>query len=107
EMATAAQGQFEALSIGYEAARSVTNLAIAHGQQGEVFRALELFADARIRFEREQNSVWPSVIDLYQALVLSNAGRYFEARRLCAAAKAFFRSSNLRRKAILCELLLA
>jgi CHAT domain-containing protein len=107
EMATAAQGQFEALGNGYEAARSVANLAIARGQQGEVFRALELFADARVRFEREQNAVWPSVIDLYQALVLSNAGRPFEAQRLCAAALTFFRASSLHRKAILCELLLA
>jgi CHAT domain-containing protein len=107
EMATEARAQFDALGNGYEAARSVTNLAIALGQQGEIFRALELFGQARAQFEREQNAVWPSVIDLYQALVLSNAGRFFEARRLCVSALTFFRSSNLHRKTILCELLLA
>ncbi len=107
EMAQEGQAEFERLGNGYEAARCLTNLAIALGQQGELFRALDVFADARSRFEREQNAVWPSVIDLYQALVLSNAGRFFEARRLCLSALAFFREARLHRKAILCELLLA
>jgi CHAT domain-containing protein/tetratricopeptide (TPR) repeat protein len=107
ETAASALTQFEALGNGYEAARSVTNLAIAAGQQREVFRALELFAQARSRFEREQNAVWPFVIDLYQALMLCNAGRYFEARRLCTRALSFFSESDLHRKTILCELLLA
>src|SRR4029077_14311322 len=101
------QAEFERLGNGYEAARCLTNLAIAFGQQGELFRALEMFADARTRFQREQNVVWPSVIDLYQALVLCNAGRFFEARRLCIAALALFCDAKLHRKAILAELLLA
>ena len=91
-MAQEAEAEFERLGNGYEAARCLTNLAIALGQQGELFRALDLFADARSSFERERNAVWPSVIDLYQALVLSNAGRFFEARRLCLSALAFFRT---------------
>ncbi len=107
EMAQQAQAGFEQLGNGFEAARSLTNLAIALGQQGELFRALELFTEVRNRFEREQNVVWPSVIDLYRALVLCNAGRFFEARRLCAAALAFFTAAGLRRKALLCELLMA
>ncbi len=107
EMAQEAQAGFERLGNGFELARSLTNLAIALSQQGEAFRALELFADVRARFEREQNTVWPSVIDLYRALVLTGAGRYFEARRLCTAALAFFRATALQRKALLCELLLA
>ena len=107
EMAREAQAEFEQLGNGYEAARTVANLAIAAEQDGESFRALELFGDARQRFEREQNAVWPSVIDLYQGLVLCNAGRFFEARRLGASALAFFRSASLDRKTIVCELLLA
>ena len=54
-----------------------------------------MFADARSRFEREQNAVWPSVIDLYQALVLFNAGRFFEATSPgCLSALAFFRDAR-------------
>ena len=50
-----------------------------------------------------------SLIDLYEALVLFTEGRLFEARRLCAAAHEFFRTStsSMRGKAVLAELLLA
>ena len=89
---------FESLSMGYENAKCVANLAIALGQQGQAFRALELFSKAREIFVREQNSVWPSLIDLYQALLLCDEGRLFEARRLCAAALEFFDSSTLKGK---------
>ena len=41
-------------------------------------------------FVRDQNQVWPSLIDLYEGLVLFNEGRLFEAQRLCAAAQNFF-----------------
>src|SRR5258708_17483489 len=62
-------------------------------------------------FVRDQNQVWPSLIDLYEALVLFTEGRLFEARRLCAAAHEFFRTSTststMRGKAVLAELLLA
>jgi len=107
EMAHEAAAQFEALGNGYESARSLANLAIAAGQQHELVRAQELFKQARTRFEGERNAVWPSVIDLYQAVVLCNAGRYFEARHLCTEALSFFRKSGLHSKTILCHLLLA
>ena len=58
-------------------------------------------------FVRDQNQVWPSLIDLYDALVLFTEGRLFEARRLCVAAHEFFRTSPMRGKAVLAELLLA
>jgi CHAT domain-containing protein len=107
EMALSAQHAFEQLGYGYEAARAVTNLAIAVGQQGESFRALELFADGRARFQREQNTIWPAVIDLYQALVLTNEGRFFEARRLCTSSLTFFEAEQRWRRVANCELLLA
>ena len=47
-------------------------------------------------FVRDKNLVWPSLIDLYEALVLFNEGRLFEARRLCVAAHEFFRASPMR-----------
>jgi len=107
EMADQARTAFERLRMGYEAAKSLGYLAIAHGQQGKVLGALELFGEARAMFVREQNSVWPAFIDLYQALILFGAGRLFEARRSCLAALESFRSSALTSKTILCRLLLA
>jgi CHAT domain-containing protein len=98
---------FEQLGMGYEAAKCTANLAIALGQEGKTFRALELFAQARERFVREQNLVWPSLIDLYEALLLYNEGRYPEAQRLCAGASSFFEDSPLRGKAILARLLMS
>ena len=58
-------------------------------------------------FVRDQNKVWPSLIDLYEALVLFNEGRLFESRRLCTSAHAFFRGSEMQGKSVLAELLLA
>jgi CHAT domain-containing protein len=58
-------------------------------------------------FVSEKNRVWPSLIDLYEALVLFNEGRLFEAQRLCVTAHEFFKTSPMRGKAVLAELLLA
>ena len=107
EMAEQAMAGFRRLRIGYEAAKALAYLAIAHGQQGKVLRALELCAEARALFVAEQNSVWPALLDLYQALILFGAGRLFESRRHCVAALESFRSPALASKAILCRLLLA
>jgi len=98
---------FEKLKMGYESAKCQANLAIALGQQGQVFRAIEIFGKARAAFVGEQNWAWPHLIDLYQALLLFNEGRYFEARRLCLSALEHFRDSVLPGKAVLAELLLA
>ncbi|HET8925756.1 MAG TPA: CHAT domain-containing protein [Candidatus Acidoferrum sp.] len=99
--------RFEKLGMGYEAAKTLANEATAYGQQGKTVQALERFAKAREIFGREKNLVWPWLIDLYQALLLFHEGRYFEARRLCAAAAAFFDRSALVGKAVLAHLLLA
>ena len=99
--------RFEKLGMGYEAAKTLANEATAYGQQGKTVQALERFAKAREIFEREKNLVWPWLIDLYQALLLFHEGRYFEARRLCVAAAAFFDRSALAGKAVLAHLLLA
>ena len=107
EMAAQAMAGFRKLRIGYEAAKALGYLAIAHGQQGKVLRALELCAEARVLFVAENNSVWPALLDLYQALILFGAGRLFESRRHCVAALESFRSPAFASKAILCRLLLA
>src|SRR6184192_1128207 len=99
--------RFEKLGMGYEAAKTLANEATAYGQQGKTVQALERFAKAREIFVREDNLVWTWLIDLYQGLLLFQEGRYFEARRLCSSAAAFFDLSALSGKAVLAHLLLA
>ncbi len=106
ELADAAHAGFEALGMAYESAKAFAFSAIALSQMGQPFQAVERFGKAREVFLRENNLVWPSLIDLYQALVLFNEGRLFEARRLANAAYEAFRSS-FRSKAVLAQLLLA
>ena len=107
EMAHEGFLRFEKLGMGYEAAKTLANEATAYGQQGKTVQALERFTKAREMFAREKNLVWPWLIDLYQSLLLFHEGRHFEARRLCAAAAAFFDQSALAGKAVLAHLLLA
>src|SRR5882724_11169539 len=89
EMADEGFSRFEKLGMGYEAAKTLANRAIAYGQQGKTVQALERFTKAREMFAREKNLVWPWLLDLYQGLLLFHEGRYFEARRLCAGAAGF------------------
>src|ERR1700730_13633983 len=111
ELGRAANEGFHELGFGYEAAKALGFAAIAASRQGQAFEAVKLFARAKEMFVRDQNQVWPALIDLYEALVLFTEGRLFEARRLCAAAHEFFRTSTststMRGKAVLAELLLA
>jgi CHAT domain-containing protein len=109
ELGRAAHAAFHDLGFGYEAAKALGFAAIASSRQGQAFEAVKLFAQAKEMFVRDQNQVWPSLIDLYEALVLFTEGRLFEARRLCAAAHEFFRApaSSMRGKAVLADLLLA
>jgi CHAT domain-containing protein len=109
ELGRAANVGFDELGFGYEAAKALGFAAIAASRQGQAFEAVKLFAQAKEMFVRDQNQVWPSLIDLYEALVLFTEGRLFEARRLCVAAHEFFRkpTSSMRGKAVLADLLLA
>ncbi len=80
------------LGFGYEAAKALAFAAIAASRMGQAFEGVKLFAQAKEMFVQDKNLIWPSLIDLYEALVLFNEGRLFEARRLCIAAHEFFRS---------------
>jgi CHAT domain-containing protein/tetratricopeptide (TPR) repeat protein len=107
ELAQQGYEGFQKLGIGYESAKCLAFSAIAASQQGHAFEGLKLFSEARAIFVREKNRAWPSLIDLYRALVFYNEGRYFEARRLAAEALESFRSLNLGHKLVLAQLLLA
>src|SRR2546422_9652680 len=89
ELALSAHEAFQQLGFGYEAAKALAFAAIAASQQGQAFEGLKLFTKSREMFVAENNQVWPSLIDLYQGLVLFNEGRLFEARRLCATVQLF------------------
>ena len=107
ELARAAHEEFENQGLGYEMAKAFAFEAIALGQQKQSSQSLKLFRKARAVFVREKNQVWPSLIDLYQALVLFDAARHADARRLTDSALKFFDSSLLPGKAVLCRLLAA
>jgi CHAT domain-containing protein/Tfp pilus assembly protein PilF len=106
QMAREAFLRFEKLGMAYEVAKSLANEAIACGQQGKTAQAVERFAKAREMFEKEKNLVWPSLLDLYQGLLLFHEGQYCDARKLCTAAAFFFDQAMLPDKAALAHLLL-
>ena len=107
ESAQEAFRRFEALGMGYEEAKALANSAIAFGQQGKAVNAQEIFHRAHGIFVREKNQVWPWLVDLYEAMVLFDQGRYFEARRLAFSSLGAFTRLGLTGKQILCRLLLA
>ncbi|MGA7624464.1 MAG: CHAT domain-containing protein, partial [Candidatus Acidiferrales bacterium] len=107
ETASEAFQRFQNLGMVYEAAKAVANEAMALAQQAKTQLALERFAKAREMFAQEKNLVWPSLLNLYQALLLFQEGRHFEARRLCFAAADFFDTSPAVGKAVIAHLLLA
>lgn len=98
---------FRKLGMGYESAKCLAFSAMAASQRDHAFEGIKLFSQARERFVKEKNRVWPSLIDLYRALVFFNEGRYFEARRHCAEALQSFLTLKLASKAAMAELLLA
>lgn len=106
-LAERAYVRFERLGTRYEAAKALLFLALAARRQGHTERALPLFVKARRLFVREKNSVWPFLIDLYQAVLLHEEGRLSEAERLGRTARDFFSKTPLAEKEALCELLLA
>jgi CHAT domain-containing protein len=107
ELAHKAYEAFQQLGFGYEGAKALVFAAVAASRQGQAFEGVKLFTQAKETFVRDKNQVWPSLIDLYKALVLFNEGRLFEARQLCVSARDFFCASQLARKAVFAQLLLA
>lgn len=107
ELAGKAKEEFKALHMGYERAKALAFEAMARSQMGQQALSLRLFNEARKTFVKEKNRVWPSLIDLYKAVVFFNDGRKDEAVGLAKSALDFFESSLLSGKTVLCRLLLA
>ena len=90
ELAQQAFHSFEKMNMGYEAAKALVFLGIAAYQDRKSFRAVEILATAQERMSREQNLAWSAIISFYQALILEQEGRYYEALRHCKAAQSFY-----------------
>lgn len=98
---------FQKLEMRYEAAKALANRGIAYGQQGKTKQALDCFLKARELFAEEKNTIWPWLLDLYQAVLLFRDSRFQEARACCLGAANFFDGAVLSGKAVLTHLLLA
>ena len=107
QLAKRAALQFEKLGMNYERAKAVVNQAMAASRGGDLSRALRLLRQARPLFENEKNQIWPALIDLYQAILRYQQGRYRDARRLSRKASPLLSNSGMLGKAALCELLQA
>ena len=107
ELAARALTRFTRLGMAYEAAKSVTNLALATSRQGDLERVRDLFDEGRRLFAREGNQVWLALVNYYQALVLCQRGDRARARASCAAALELFARASVPVQTALCELLLA
>jgi tetratricopeptide (TPR) repeat protein len=105
ELARHAEAAFTQLNLTYEAAKARVWLAVAAYQDGRLVRALELLTESREQMKREGNLAWIAQLDLYQALVLRQEGRYYEALRLCKAAQAAFVAGST--KSVHCNLVRA
>ena len=105
QLAQQAAARFEQAGMGYERAKSIVNQAMASSHMGDLGRALRLLRHARELFEKEQNQIWPAVIDLYQALLRYRQGRYWQAGTLLQQALEPLQRSPMRGKWLHCRLL--
>src|SRR5207248_307485 len=88
------------------------NIAWLYYLRGDYGRAIQMLRNTREGCRSDDDKYifalcHMDLSELYQALLLCDEGRLFEARRLCAAALEFFDSSTLKGKAVLCYILMA
>ena len=107
EMAREASTDFQKLGMGYEAGKSLVNLALAMTRQNNPGPALEMLVKARRLFVEEKNLAWPLLTDFYQAVIMTGQGRHREARAHGLAANRFFRTAGIPDKLVSTQLLLA
>jgi CHAT domain-containing protein len=99
--------RFQQLDMHYEAAKALTGVGIATGRQCKSRDALELLVRARTMFAAEGNRIWPSLIDLYRAVILLADRQYEDCRSLCLQALNSLETSELRQRVIFGRLLIA
>ncbi|MFI5174284.1 MAG: CHAT domain-containing protein [Terriglobia bacterium] len=107
ELSERAAERFLQIGMRYERAKAITIAATARTQMQELFKALEMFDQARSLFEAENNLVWMAMVDLYKATIFYSTGRHFEALNLCRTALNHFESQQLTAKTVFAEVLMA
>lgn len=107
ELARSAFRAFERQKLPLETAKALTNRAIAVSHRGQPDLALRLLDQARKIFVREENRLWPALIDFYCAVVLTREGRNEEAMALARQSLLTFARSAAESRAVMCELLIA
>lgn len=103
-LAQSALARFQDLNLQYEAGKAQTFLGLAACHETDSSKALELFAKARELFLLEQNWIWPSLVDLYRAMVLYRAGSWTEALKAVTEAQSVLSHSALKDRAALAEI---
>jgi CHAT domain-containing protein len=83
QLAEHAGAAFKKMGMSYEATKAFVLLGIGAYQSRRPFQALDLFAKAQDLMRAEANVSWIATLDLYQAMVLQQEGRYYEALRYC------------------------
>ncbi|MGH9478005.1 MAG: CHAT domain-containing protein, partial [Terriglobales bacterium] len=107
QLAHSALGQFQALNMPYEQAKSLTDMAVAEQFLGRDSAALELLARAEASFANAGNEFWVHMAHLYRSVVLLKLGRCFEAMQLSERARLFFEQRQVRTKAVYAGILAA
>ena len=104
-LAEQAEAGFQSLSMPYEQGKAMVSHAIAASRRGQPRVANRLFRTARTMFLREQNSLWPALIDFYRAILLERENCHREAASLCRRAYPVLSTCALPGPVTLAELL--
>ena len=107
QLARSAYDGFDRLKMPYEAAKALTNRAVAANRRQENDKALDLLRRARIIFVQEQNRHWPALLDFYRAVVLARSGSFEDAKAATHVALDAFLEQGLTSRVVMCELMLA
>ena len=106
-LAQRASRAFAQLKMPYEQAKALVNLAVALSQRGSGVRADAALRRARSLFARENNAVWPALIDQLRAVLAFHAQRFERAHRLSSGASRALADAAIPGRAALSEILLA
>jgi tetratricopeptide (TPR) repeat protein len=106
-LAREALSQFQHLNLNYEAGKAYTFLGLASCYGPHPAASLDLFNHARELFVREQNWIWPPLVELYRSIALYHQGLWDDALKAVTAAQTVLSHSALKEKAALAELLRA
>lgn len=98
---------FEALKMPYEQAKGLVSLAIALTQRSDWQLADKTLRQARRLFAKENNAVWPSLVDQLRAVLAFHTHQYDRAERLSTSASRGLAKAAIPGRAAWSQILLA